>query len=133
APDLHAGIDWATAPVFLDKEFQAIARQAAVGPRAADSVVQLRLRSGAPPWLGLHVEVQGQPQDDFAARMFTYYALLHLRLWRQRRGAGHDGVPLIVGLALLTAGRAIWRPGPYQAREFGQGVRYDYWAIKLLD
>jgi predicted transposase YdaD len=132
-PELYTAVDWSVPPLSLDKEFQAVVRQAAIGPRVADHLVQLRLRSGEITWLVLHVEVQGQPQEDFAARMFTYYALLHLRLWRRRQGAGHDGVPLILGLALLTDGRASWRPGPYQAREFGQGVRYDYWAIKLLD
>lgn len=132
-PELHAAVDWAVPPLSLDKEFQAVVRQAAVGPRVADHLVQLRLRSGAVTWLVLHVEVQGQPQEDFAARMFTYYALLHLRLWRRRQGAGPDGVPLILGLAILTDGRATWRPGPYRARGFGQGVQYDYWAVKLLD
>jgi hypothetical protein len=85
APELHAATDWAIPPVFLDKEFSAIARQAAVGPRTADLVAELRLRSGTATWLVLHVEVQGQSEPEFAARMFTYYALLHLRLWRQRR------------------------------------------------
>jgi hypothetical protein len=84
APELHAAVDWTVPTISLDKEFQAIARQVAVGPRVADHLVQLRLRSGSITWLVLHVEVQGQPQEDFAARMFTYYALLHLRLWRQR-------------------------------------------------
>jgi hypothetical protein len=115
-PELHAAVDWAVPPLSLDKEFQAVVRQAAIGPRVADHLVQLRLRSGDTTWLVLHVEVQGQPQEDFAARMFTYYALLHLRLWRRRPGAELDGVPLILGLALLTDWRATWRPGPYQAR-----------------
>jgi hypothetical protein len=82
-------------------------------------------------WLVLHVEVQGQPESDFADRMFSYYALLHLRLRRQR--ADRSELPLILGLALLTDSNADWRPGGYAARAFGQGVRYDYWAVKLLD
>ena len=130
-PDLHRAIDWSVQPVSLDKEFQAIARQAAVGSRVADLIVQLRLRSGDLTWLVLHVEVQGQPESDFAARMFSYYALLHLRLRRQRvRG---ESLPLILGLALLTDSNADWRPGSYEARAFGHGVRYDYWTVKLLD
>lgn len=132
-PELHAAVDWATPPLSLDKEFQAITRQMAVGQRVADHLVQLRLRSGATTWLPLHVEVQGQPQDDFAARMFTYYALLHLRLWRRRGREGVAETPLILGLALLTDGQVGWRPGPYAAQGFGQGLRYDYWVIKLLD
>ena len=105
APELHAATDWAVAPVFLDKEFATIARQAAVGPRTADLVVQLRLASGGTSVLVLHVEVQGQSETDFAARMFTYYALIHLRLWRQRRrrgGRSQGEMPLILGIAVLT-------------------------------
>ena len=82
----------------------------------------------------LHIEVQGQVQADFAARMYTYAALLHLRLWRQRRKKqSAEQPPLILGLALLTDGQADWRPGPYEARAFGLGVRYDYRVVKLLD
>lgn len=132
APELHAAIDWTVPPVPLDKEFQAIVRQAAIGPRVADHLVQLRLQSGEITWLVLHVEVQGQPEEDFAARMFTYYALLHLRLWRRQREAPGEP-PLILGLALLTDAQPTWRPGPYQARAFERGVRYDYWVVKLLD
>jgi hypothetical protein len=134
APELHAAVDWTVPPISLDKEFQAIARQVAVGQRVADHLVQLRLRSGEITWLVLHVEVQGQPQEDFAARMFTYYALLHLRLWRQRKQRDDETqVPLILGLALLTDDQPAWRPGPYEARGFDRGLRYDYWTVKLLD
>lgn len=118
--------------MWLDKEFQAIVRQAAIGPRIADQLVQLRLTTGETTWLVLHVEVQDRREDDFAARMFTYYALIHLRLWRRRREAPGE-VPLILGLAILTDEQATWRPGPYLARAFERGVRYDYWVVKLLD
>ena len=134
--DLHAATDWSIAPVFLDKEFQAIVRQAAVGSRVADLVVQLRLRSGLLGLLVLHVEVQGQPQEDFATRMFTYYSLVHLRLWRQqhRRAARHNAeFPLILGVAVLTDDRDSWHPGPYEARGFDLGIRYDYRVLKLRD
>ena len=136
APELHAAIDWAIPPIFLDKEFQSIARQAAVGSRIADLVVQLQLRSGRVSLLVLHVEVQGQSQPDFAARMFTYYALIHLRLWRQRRRAPareRGESPLILGIAVLTDDRDAWHPGPYEARGFGLGIRYDYQVLKLRE
>ena len=129
--EIDQAVDWSVPPVSLDKEFQAVARRAAIGPRVADLIVQLRLQSGDLAWLVLHVEVQGQPESDFADRMFSYYALLHLRLRRQR--AEREELPLILGLALLTDSNVDWRPGGYEARAFGQGVRYDYWAVKLLD
>lgn len=136
APELHVAIDWAVTPVFHDKEFATIARQAAVGPCTADLVVQLRLRSGGTSLLVLHVEVQGQSETDFAARMFTYYALIHLRLWRQRRRSGSRNqgeMPLILGIAVLTDDGPSWQPGAYESRGFGLGIRYDYRALKLRD
>lgn len=130
-PELYRAVNWSVPTVSLDKEFQAVVRRAAIGPRVADTVVQLRLLSGETTWLVLHVEVQGQPEGDFAERMCSYYALLHLRLRRQR--AAGAAPPLILGLALLTDDNATWRPQPYEARAFAQGVRYDYWAVKLLE
>jgi hypothetical protein len=136
----RAGLAWGDrlgdSPVFLDKEFATIARQAAVGPRTADLIVQLRLRAGGTSLIVLHVEVQGQSQTDFAARMFTYYALIHLRLWRQRRrrgGRSQGEMPLILGMAVLTDESLAWQPGAYEARGFGLGIRYDYRALKLRD
>jgi hypothetical protein len=112
-PKLHEAVDWEAPAISLDKEFQSLSRQAALKQRAADLVVQLRLRAGTDAWLVLHVEAQGQVQTDFSARMFTYYALVHLRLWRQRqRGEAQDAamMPLILGVALLTDDRADWHP-----------------------
>lgn len=133
-PELHAAIDWQVPPVFLDKEFQSLSRQAALRQRAADVVVQLRLRADEDARLVLHVEAQDRVQPDFAARMCTYYAPVHLRLWRQQqRAATEEAIPLILGVALLTDERADWRPGPYLARGLGRGVGYDFWSVKLLD
>lgn len=75
-------------------------------------------------------------QDDFPARMYTYAALLHLRLWRQRKQGKESPAeppPLILGLAILTDTRADWHPGPYTAEAFEHGLRYRYWTLKLLD
>jgi len=96
----------------------------------------LRLRSGGVGLVVLHVEVQGQAEGDFAARMFTYYALIHLRLWRQRRrrgGRAQGEMPLILGIAVLTDDSLAWQPGAYESRGFGLGIRYDYRALKLRD
>ena len=123
-------------PISLDKEFQAIARQAAVGPRVVDHLVQLRLRSGRHHLAGAARRGAGAAQDEFAARMYTYAALLHLRLWRrrrQRRGHPVESPPLILGLAMLTDRGSDWRPGAVQARGVRPGLRYDYWALRSLD
>lgn len=60
-PSLHQQIDWAYPPVFLDKELQAITRDAANGRRYADKLVLVHLRRnrGRDLLLLVHIEVQG--------------------------------------------------------------------------
>ena len=93
--ELHGAIDWSRQPEFLDKEIQAVARRAATGRRYVDVLVKVWLRDGQEQWLLIHVEVQAQPQDDFAERMYAYHALLFLRYRRP-----------VVSLAVLIDRRA---------------------------
>ncbi|MFN8515466.1 MAG: hypothetical protein U0841_23345 [Chloroflexia bacterium] len=140
-PGLHAAIDWAREPVFLEQELRPVLRQAALGRRVVDLIVQVWLQNGETTWLLVHVEVQGHVEDDFAERMFTYAALLHLR-YRARRArrsrrqaAASDISPPsgLVGLALLTDANATWRPGDYRWGWEGYGIAYRYHALKLTD
>ena len=48
-------------------------RDADLGRRLADTLVQVWRREGMDAWVLIHVEVQGQPEHDFARRMFVYY------------------------------------------------------------
>ncbi|HWE61006.1 MAG TPA: hypothetical protein VHB98_04785, partial [Chloroflexota bacterium] len=72
-PQVHAGIDWSRPYVFLDTELQQIVRDAALGRRHADRLVQVWLLDGENAWLLIHVEVQSQHETGFAKRMFVYY------------------------------------------------------------
>ena len=71
-PAAHAQINWAIAPEFLDKEFQAISKDALVGTRHVDKLVKVHLQTGQEDWLCIHVEVQSARQRGFAERMFVY-------------------------------------------------------------
>jgi len=140
-PGLHAAIDWAREPVFLEQELRPVLRQAALGRRVVDLIVQVWLQNGETTWLLVHVEVQGHVEDDFAERMFTYAALLHLRYRarrarRSRRQATSSAIAPpsgLVGLALLTDANATWRPGDYRWGWDGYGIAYRYHALKLTD
>jgi hypothetical protein len=138
-PELHAAIDWAREPVFLEQELRPVLRQAAVGRRVVDLIVQVWLQSGETTWLLVHVEVQGRVETDFAERMFTYAALLHLRFRakgarRSRRQAIAGPPPVgLVGLAILTDANATWRPGDYRWGWETYGIAYRYRALKLAD
>ncbi|WPL15304.1 hypothetical protein Thiowin_00191 [Thiorhodovibrio winogradskyi] len=67
-PAIHAEIDWSKGVQFLDKEFQKIVREAKTTRRYADKLVGLTRRDETPVWVLAHVEVQGDPQNDFAER-----------------------------------------------------------------
>jgi hypothetical protein len=119
--DLHAAIDWARRTEFLDKELQAVARRAATGRRHVDLLVKLWLRDGREQWVLLHIEVQGQGQDDFAERMYLYHTLLYLQHRRP-----------IVSLAILVDARADWRPDRYAYDHWGCAVVFRYPTVKIL-
>lgn len=82
APRLYNMIDWDYAPVFLDKELQAIAPRSLNGRRYADKLVRLRTKQQCTLWLLLHVEFQGgrirhASLLQFAARMYQYHNRIH--------------------------------------------------------
>lgn len=78
APWLHEQVDWQVAPVFLDKELQAISREAHTGRRYADKLVRLQSKTRHPIWILIHIEVQGGVMSAvglelFGERMFQYF------------------------------------------------------------
>jgi hypothetical protein len=78
-PQAHADINWNRGHVFLDKELQQLVGDAVVGPRRADLLVKVWRRGGEEAWVLVHLEVQAQPQRDFAERMYVYNYRLYDR------------------------------------------------------
>lgn len=73
-------------------------------------------------WVLIHVEIQSQPDADFAARMFTYHCRLRDRYNRP-----------IASLALLADDRPDWRPREYRSSLWGCTASLEYRVFKLLD
>jgi hypothetical protein len=122
-PYLHEKIDWTQGYQFLDKELQAITREAVVGKRCVDKLVRVNSCGGQQAVVLLHLEIQGQRQSHFAQRLFDYYCLLHLR-YKQ---------PIIV-LAILTDDSPSWRSTRYQSIVWEQPViHFSFYTNKLLD
>ncbi len=71
-PLAYPQIDWALPHQFLDKELQAISKDALVGVRHVDKLVKVHLCNGAEEWLYIHIEIQISRQSHFAQRMFVY-------------------------------------------------------------
>lgn len=121
-PLAFGAIDWAREPAFLDKELQQVQREAAQGRRVVDKLVQVYRHDGADAWVLIHIEIQSQPDADFAKRMFTYHYRLIDRYDRP-----------IVGLAILGDEQPGWRPQEHQTDLWGYGIRFTFRTVKLID
>jgi len=98
-PQIHAQIDWARSPVFLEKELQQVAPRGARGLLLVDQLVRVWRLGGDETWVLIHLEVQSQPDPSFAERMFGYFTRIHDRFHRP-----------VVSVAILADERARWRP-----------------------
>ncbi|MEZ4732925.1 MAG: hypothetical protein R3E79_37980 [Caldilineaceae bacterium] len=77
-PAAYAQIDWRYSVQFLDKELHQVVRAMPTWAAATPTFLRkVRLLDGTKQWILIHVEVQGQVDTDFDARMFTY----NYRLW----------------------------------------------------
>ncbi len=121
-PNAHAQIDWSVQHEFLDKEFQAITKDALVGTRHVDKLVKVKRLSGEEDWLCIHVEVQTSQQARFAERMFVY----HYRIFDLY------GKPA-VSLALLGDDAPNWQPHCYTHEQMGCRLNFEFPTIKLLN
>ncbi len=121
-PRAHAEIDWACGFTFLDKELQQVVRDADLGRRMADKLVQVWRRDGVDAWVLAHIEVQSQEEAIFAHRMFVYYYRLLDRYARQ-----------VASFAVLGDERPGWRPSRYETALWGCELRFTYPIVKLRD
>lgn len=114
-PVIHATIAWARGHVFLDKELQQVVRDAELGRRYADKLVQVYTHEGAETWVLIHVEVQGEPERGFAERMYVY----HYRLFDRYRVD-------VVSLAVLADETPDYRPREYRRGRWGCHVVFGF-------
>ncbi len=120
-PEAHAGIDWSQGHTFLDKELQKVVRDAELGRRLADKLVRVRGRDSQDDRVLVHIEVQGQPESDFAKRMYVYNYRLFDRYDRP-----------VVSLAVLgdSVGETLGRFG---YRRWGCAVSLEFPVVCLGD
>ncbi len=121
-PAAHAQVDWSKPITFLDQELRAVARDAELGTRYVDKLVELTRLDGYPEKVYVHLEVQGSEQAEFAERMFVY----HYRLYNRYRQP-------IASLAVLADDRLNWRPEKFGYEVFGCRLGLQYPVAKLLD
>jgi hypothetical protein len=121
-PDAHARIDWTCEQVFLNTELRQVVRDAELGKRMADALVRVTLLDGTAQWVYLHLEIQGQPDSDFARRMFIYNYRLYDRYDQP-----------IASLAVLADENAGWKPDGFDLEQLGCTHRFRFPVVKLLD
>lgn len=121
-PAAYTQIDWVPGHVFKNTELRQVVRDAELGKRFADTLVQVTLKDGEQRWIYIHVEVQGQRDSDFARRMFTYNYRLFDRYARP-----------IASLAVLADEEAGWRPDSYGFEVLGCRHTLEFPIVKLID
>jgi hypothetical protein len=121
-PETAALIDWERPYEFLNKEFQQIAREAEQGKRYADQLVKIWQIGGEELWLLIHVEIQGQKEDNFSQRMFTYNFRIFDRFEKPA-----------ISLAILCDSNREWRPSNYSYTYPQTRLNFEFGTVKLLD
>jgi hypothetical protein len=121
-PAIEADIDWSKPIVFLDKELQKVVRDGEIPKRYADKLVQVYRLNGEPALVICHIEVQGQWEGNFEARMYSYNYRLRDR---------YD-CP-VVSLAILADESDTWRPQQFQDELWGCSTHFEFPIAKLVD
>jgi hypothetical protein len=121
-PQAHAQIDWAQGHEIKNTELRQIVRDAELGKRYADTLMQVKLLSGAPLLVYIHIEIQGQRDATFPQRMFTYNYRIYDRC----------GVPT-ASMAILADEDKNWRPNSYGFEILGCRHTLEFPIVKLID
>jgi hypothetical protein len=113
-------IDWENAPVSLEQELRKAHPDVATGKGLVDCFLRLHKKGGELRFL--HVEVQGQWEDDLPHRVWVY----------NKKGTevvGHE----VVTIVLLVDSNPLWRPNVYHYEEWRCKKTFEYPVVKLLD
>jgi hypothetical protein len=121
-PDAHAEIDWSRPHRFLDQELAQVVRNAELGKRSVDRLVEVASQASGTRWVYVHIEVQSQHDPGFAERLFVY----NYRLFDRYRRP-------VATLAVLADERPHWKPERYGYALFGCRHYLEFPAVKLLD
>ena len=121
-PDIYREIDWQRRYEALDQELQQIMHDAELGKRLADKLFKVWLKNGEEAWVLVHIELQNQPEGDFAERMYVYNYRIYDR-YRRR----------VASLAVLGDEQADWRPSEFSYDLWGCRAGLRFRTAKLLD
>lgn len=121
-PAAHAAIDWDRPHTFLDQELAQVVRDAELGKRLVDCLVEVATHASGLQWIYIHIEVQGQRDVEFAERLFTYNYRLYDRYRRP-----------VATLAVLADEQMHWKPDRFGYELLGCRHYLEFPMVKLLD
>ncbi|GIV05457.1 MAG: hypothetical protein KatS3mg016_1032 [Fimbriimonadales bacterium] len=123
-PAVHDQVDWTRPVEFLDANLYRLA-PAVRGKRrqTADIVAKVSFHDGTERIVMIHIEIQAQPDPNFALRMFVY----HYHIFDAYE------YPEVVSLAILADADPNWRPNTFGYQNIGSELQFRFSTVKLLD
>lgn len=121
-PNAHANINWEAGYESLDNELPALVRDAELGNRYADKLVKVTTIDGKQDIVYIHIEVQGQPDNDFSKRMYTYNYRIYDKFGQ-----------FPVSLAVLADENESWKPTSFNQEQWGCRMDFVFPIAKLTD
>jgi len=121
-PDAESLLDLDKGFEFLDKELQQVfpPENDEFSPKVVDKLVKVFTKSGDEKWVLVHVEIQGQYQQDFASRMFRYYYRLIDKYEKP-----------ITAYAIFTEASSKTRPDCFELDFMGTSLKYTFNTYKI--
>ena len=120
-PKASVQIDWGRGFEFLEQELRQILPENERIKRIADALVKVYLLDGKEQLVLIHIEVQGQRDDDFPERMFISYYRIFDR-YKKR----------IAGFAILSDNDPNWHPHEFVSELLGAKETYHFNTAKLI-
>ena len=122
-PDIAKKIDWPADFETLENELHSITTDAMIGKTFVDKLIKVKSLEGRQEVVLIHVEVQGQKEEEFSKRLFQYYCKLFTKYDQS-----------ILTLAILTDSNQSWHPKNYQRDVFNFSVlTFNFKTHKLID
>lgn len=120
-PPASAQIDWGRGFEFLEQELRQILPENERIKRIADALVKVYLLDGKEQWVLIHIEVQGQRDDEFPERMFVSFYRIFDRYKRH-----------IAGFAILSDDDPNWQSNEFISELLGTKESYQFNIAKLI-
>ncbi len=126
-PEMYNKIDFNRKIEFLNTELREITAGSDLGDRISDVLVKVYLKDGTPRYICIliHIEIQGQPLDDFMERMYIYnYRTFDKRI--------EKNAP-VISAAILTDDDENYRPDEFSVSFCEFELRMKIPMVKILD